>query len=56
MGNELVHLAATAAWIFVVLLIFAMIGIYATCSWIAGLFRRGAAKVETGVESIHRKL
>jgi hypothetical protein len=55
MGHELVHLAATAAWIFVILFIFAMIGIYATCAWIAGLLRSGAAKVESGVESLQRK-
>ncbi|MGA8535421.1 MAG: hypothetical protein WB615_15035 [Candidatus Tumulicola sp.] len=52
----LVHLAATAAWIFVVLVIFALIGVYATFAWIAGLLRRGAADVESGVESIKTKL
>ena len=56
MERELVHLAATAAWIFVILVIFALIGVYATCVWIAGLLRRGASTVETGVESIEKKL
>jgi hypothetical protein len=56
MEHELVHLAATAAWIFVLLIVFAFIGIYATCVWIAGLLRRGAAGVESGVDSVRRKL
>jgi hypothetical protein len=56
MENTLVHLAATAAWIFVILVIFALIGVYATVAWIASLLRRGAADVETGVDSVERKL
>jgi hypothetical protein len=56
MERELVHLAATAAWIFVILVIFALIGVYATFVWIAGLLKRGAASVESGVESIQKKL
>ncbi|MBV8372898.1 MAG: hypothetical protein JOY69_06530 [Candidatus Eremiobacteraeota bacterium] len=56
MERELVHLAATAAWIFIIIVIFALIGVYATCIWIAGLLRRGAASVESGVESVEKKL
>jgi hypothetical protein len=56
MQHELVHLAATAAWIFGILLVFALIGVYATCVWIAGLLRRGAAEVGSGVDSLKRKM
>lgn len=56
MEHSLVHLAATAAWVFVIIFIFALIGLYATCAWIAGLLRRGASAVESGVETIEKKL
>ncbi len=56
MEHSLVHLAATAAWVFVIIFIFALIGVYATIHWIANLVRRGATAVEGGVESIERKL
>ncbi|HEY1428117.1 MAG TPA: hypothetical protein VGF18_00960 [Candidatus Tumulicola sp.] len=55
MEHTLVHIAATATWIFVIMFIFALIGIYATCAWIAGLFRRGEAAVESGVQSIQKR-
>jgi hypothetical protein len=56
MEQSLVHIAATAAWIFVIVFIFALIGVYATIAWIVGLLRRGATAVESGVETIERKL
>jgi hypothetical protein len=56
MEHSLVHLAATAAWIFVIIFIFALIGVYATIAWIAGLLRRGATAVESEVQTIERKL
>ena len=56
MEHSLVHLAATAAWIFVIIFIFALIGIYATIAWIACLLRRGTTAVEGGVQNIERRL
>jgi hypothetical protein len=55
MEHSLVHLAATAAWVFVIIFIFALIGVYATIHWLANLIRRGTTAVESGVESIERK-
>jgi hypothetical protein len=54
--HTLVHIAATAAWFFVIVFIFALIGVVATIRWIAGLFRRGEAAVESCVQSIERRL
>jgi len=56
MEHTLVRLAETAAWFFVILFVFALIGVYATIHWIVDLFHRGEQAVETGVESIQRKL
>lgn len=56
MEHSLVHLAATAAWIFIIIFIFALIGLYATIVWIANLLRRGTTAVESGVHNIERRL
>jgi hypothetical protein len=53
--HTLVHIAATATWIFIIVFVFALIGVYATCAWIAGLLRRGEAAVEGGVKSIEKR-
>jgi hypothetical protein len=56
MEHTVVHLAETAAWFFVVLVIFAIIGVIATIRWIVNLFNRGEQAVESGVESVERRL
>jgi hypothetical protein len=56
MEHTLVHIAATAAWFFVIVFVFALIGVWATILWIVSLFRRGEAAVESGVQSIERRL
>ncbi|HEY1655062.1 MAG TPA: hypothetical protein VGF86_08125 [Candidatus Tumulicola sp.] len=56
MEQSLVHIAATAAWIFVIVFVFALIGVYATIVWIIGLLRRGESAVQSGVENIEHKL
>ncbi len=56
MEHALAHLAATAAWFFVIVFIFALIGVYATCRWIIGLFTRAETAVEGGVANVERKL
>ncbi|HVA34065.1 MAG TPA: hypothetical protein VNG31_07935 [Candidatus Baltobacteraceae bacterium] len=56
MEQTFVHIAETAAWFLVIVFIFAIIGVYATIHWIVNLMRRGEQAVETGVQSIERKL
>ena len=56
MEQTFVHIAETAAWFLVIVFIFAVIGVYATIHWIVNLMRRGEQAVETGVQSIERKL
>lgn len=56
MEHTLVHIAETAAWFFVVVFIFAIVGVIATIRWIIGLVTRGEQAVESGVDSIERKL
>ncbi|HTU83707.1 MAG TPA: hypothetical protein VMF61_16375 [Candidatus Acidoferrales bacterium] len=56
MEHALIRIAETAAWFFVIVFIFALIGVYATIHWIVSLAMRGGRAVESGVESIERKL
>ena len=56
MEQTLVHLAESAAWFFLVVFVFAIIGVVATIRWIAGLIWKGEQAVESGVESIERRL
>ena len=52
MEQSLVHLAETAAWLFLVVFVFAIIGVWATIRWIIGLFSRAERAVETGVHNV----
>ncbi|MDE2483548.1 MAG: hypothetical protein KGN02_15335 [bacterium] len=56
MEQSLVHLAATAAWVFFITFVFALIGVYATIRWIVGLFKRGEEAVVSEVHSIEERL
>ncbi|MGC1380255.1 MAG: hypothetical protein WA814_04445 [Candidatus Baltobacteraceae bacterium] len=56
MEHFLVHLAATAAWVFGIIFVFALIGVYATTRWIVGLFTRTEQAVQSGVANIQKKL
>jgi len=56
MEHTLAHLAATAAWIFLVGFIFALIGAYATFRWIVGLFTRAEHAVEDGVNDVKHRI
>jgi UPF0716 family protein affecting phage T7 exclusion len=51
-----VRLAETAAWVLVIVFIFAVIGVYATTHWIVNMLRRGEQAVESGVESVEKRL
>lgn len=56
MEQTFVHIAETAAWFMLIVFIFAVIGVYATIHWIVTLVRRGEEAVESGVQSIERRL
>ena len=56
MEHTLAHLAATAAWVFFIIFVFAVIGVYATIRWIVGLFMRGERAVVSEVHSIEERL
>jgi hypothetical protein len=56
MEHTLVHLAETALWFFVIVFIFAIVGVVATIRWIIGLVTNTERAVEGGVASIERKL
>jgi hypothetical protein len=56
MEQTLVHIAATAAWVFFIVLIFALIGVYAVIRWIIGLITNTERAVETGVREVEGKI
>ena len=56
MEQSLVHLAETAAWVFFVVFLFAVIGVVATVRWIINMVWRGEQAVESGVRSVGDKL
>ncbi|MEO9170826.1 MAG: hypothetical protein ABI282_00245 [Candidatus Baltobacteraceae bacterium] len=56
MEQTLVHLAATAAWLFAIVFIFAVIGIIATIRWIVGLVTNTERAVVSGVEDAGRRI
>ena len=52
MEQTIVHLAEAAAWVFVVIIVFALIGVYATIRWIVNLATRTEHAVESGVRNV----
>ena len=52
MEQFLLHLVHAAAWFFLIIFILAFVGLVAICRWIAGLFRRTEAAVESGVDRV----
>ena len=56
MEHTLVHLAATAAWLFLVVFVFAIIGVVATIRWIANMITQGERAVESGVEGVENRI
>jgi hypothetical protein len=55
MEQTMVHLAETAAWLFVVMIIFAIVGVIATVRWIINKVMAGERAVESGVHSVGDK-
>ena len=56
MEHTLVHLAATAAWLFFIMFVFAVIGVVATIRWIINVVTRGERAVVTGVEGVEQRI
>ena len=52
MEHTLIRLAETAAWLFVIIFIFAAIGVVATIRWIVKLVTNTERAVETGVHNV----
>lgn len=50
------HLAATAAWAFFIIFVFAIIGVIAVIRWIVNLFTRAENAVEGEVSNVGNKL
>jgi hypothetical protein len=48
----MIHLAEGAAWVFVVMIIFAIIGVVATIRWIIDKVTAGERAVESGVHNV----
>jgi hypothetical protein len=55
MEHTLVHIAEGAAWVFVIIFIFAIIGIWATIRWIISLVTNTERAVEGGVRGVEDK-
>jgi hypothetical protein len=56
MEQTLVNLAKDAAWLFLVIFVFAAIGVVATVRWIIGMVWGAEQAVERGVHSVDDKL
>lgn len=56
MEQAVLHLLHFAGWAFLIIFILAFIGLVAIVRWIIGLFRRGEAAVEGGVNSVEHTL
>jgi hypothetical protein len=52
MEHTIIHLAEGAAWVFGVIFLFAIIGVYATVRWIIGLVTNTERAVESGVQNV----
>jgi hypothetical protein len=56
MEQTLVHIATDAAWVFFIIFVFALIGVYATIRWIVGLMMNTERAVETGVRDVEDRI
>lgn len=56
MEHTLIRLAETAGWLFVIIFIFAIIGVVATIRWIVNLVTNTERAVETGVHNVEDRL
>jgi hypothetical protein len=56
MVQTLAHIAEGAAWVFVIIFAFALIGIYATVRWIVDLVTGAERAVEGEVRTVEERL
>lgn len=56
MEHALVRLAETAAWLFAIIFVFAVIGVVATIRWIINLVTNTERAVEGGVRDVEDRL
>ncbi len=56
MEQSLVHLVHAAAWFFLIVFLFAVIGVVATVRWIVAMVTGAERAVESGVTSVEHKL
>lgn len=52
----MIGLAHTAMWVFIVIFVFAAIGVFATTRWIVGLFTKTEQAVQGGISNIQKRL
>jgi len=52
MEQTVIHMAEAAAWVFVIIFVFAIIGVWATIRWIINLVNAGERAVESGVHNV----
>jgi hypothetical protein len=55
MEQTMIHLAETAAWVFFIIFVFAIIGVWATIRWIVNMVTAGERAVESGVHNVEGK-
>jgi UPF0716 family protein affecting phage T7 exclusion len=55
MEQTVIHMAEAAAWVFVVIFVFAIIGVWATIRWIILMVTAGERAVERGVHGVENK-
>ena len=48
----MIHMAEAAAWVFVIIFVFAIIGVWATIRWIVNMVTAGERAVESGVHNV----
>ncbi|MEO6912688.1 MAG: hypothetical protein ABI182_01530 [Candidatus Baltobacteraceae bacterium] len=56
MEQTFVHLAQSAAWFFLIIIIFAVIGVIAVVRWIVALITGTEHAVETGVRNVEGRI
>jgi hypothetical protein len=56
MEQTVIHMAEAAAWVFVIIFVFAIIGVWATVRWIINMVTAGGHAVESGVQNVENSL
>jgi hypothetical protein len=56
MEQTVIHMAEAAAWVFVIIFVFAIIGVWATIRWIINMVTAGERAVESGVQNVEDKI